>query len=95
MRLGSQTRLAGHRAGGGERVGEEAPAGQVVQDLGSARAHPGALTRSEDENGGRAGRAHALVLLSGGDGACCSLSGGADASVWLPREDSNLEPVTS
>ena len=54
--------LGGDLAGGGHGVPEEAPAADVVEDLGGRRPHPGALAGGEDDHGSRGGCSHARAL---------------------------------
>ncbi len=55
-------------ARGADRVADEGDPADGVQDLGSRGLHPGALTGSEDDDGGRAGGAHARGLQT-----CCGV----------------------
>ena len=62
--------------GGGDDMSDERAPGDLVQDLGCLRLHAGALTRCEDDDGGRAVGAH---------GMCPSASGGGTSAGYRGR----------
>ncbi len=61
--------LSAKGLGSGEHVPEQGASQERVEHLGGARLHPGALTRGEDDHGGRAAQGHSGWLLAGDGGS--------------------------